>query len=94
LDDLAFNSLDAVEAFSLELSFEEREVLEVVKGMNRDKAPSLDGFSIAFFQNCWDVIKTCIMGVFKDFPAYSKFVKSITPTFITLILKKHGALDL
>jgi hypothetical protein len=80
LDDLAFNSLDAVEAFSLELSFEEREVLEVVKGMNRDKAPSLDGFSI--------------MGVFKDFPAYSKFVKSITPTFITLILKKHGALDL
>jgi hypothetical protein len=29
--------LDAVEASSLELPFEEREVLEVVKGMNRDK---------------------------------------------------------
>jgi hypothetical protein len=37
LDDLAFDSLDAVEASLLELPFEERVVLEVVKGMNRDK---------------------------------------------------------
>jgi hypothetical protein len=41
-----------VEASSLEHPFEEREVLEVVKGMNRDKAPSPDGFSMAFFQDC------------------------------------------
>jgi len=37
LDDLAFDSLDAVEASSLELPFDERYVLEVVKGMNRDR---------------------------------------------------------
>jgi len=47
-----------VEASSLELPFEEREVLEVVKGLNCDKAPGPDGFSLAFFQDCWDVIKT------------------------------------
>jgi hypothetical protein len=92
LDDLAFDSLDAVEASSFRTK--EREVLEVVKGMNRDKAPGPDGFSIAFFQDCWDVIKTDIMGVFQDFHAHSKFVKSLNATFIALILKKYGALDL
>jgi len=49
LDNLAFDTLDAVEASSLELPFEEMEVLEVVKGMNRDKASGPDGFSLAFF---------------------------------------------
>jgi hypothetical protein len=38
LDGLDFDSLGAAEASSLETPFEEREVLEVVKGMNRDKA--------------------------------------------------------
>jgi hypothetical protein len=94
LDDLAFDTLDAVEASSLELPFEEREVLEMVKSMSRDKALGPDGFSLAFFQDCWDAIKTDIMGVFQDFHTYSKFVKSLNATFIALILKKSRALDL
>jgi hypothetical protein len=53
-----------VEASRLEHPFEERVVLKVVKGMNRDKAPNPNGFSMAFFQDCWDVIKTVIMGGF------------------------------
>jgi len=36
----------------LERPFEEREVLQVVKSMNRDKDPVPDGFSMAFFQDC------------------------------------------
>jgi hypothetical protein len=67
--------------------FEEREVLEVVKGMNRDKAPGPDDFLMAFFQDCWDVIKSDIMGVFFDFHAHSKFVKSLNASFIVLIPK-------
>jgi hypothetical protein len=94
LDDLAFDTLDAVEAAPLELPFEEREVLEVVKGMNRDKASGPDGFSLTFFQDCWDVIKTDIMGVFQDFHTHSEFVKSLNATFIALVPKKSGALDL
>jgi len=62
--------------------------------MNHDKAPGLDGFSIAFFQDCWDVIKTDLMGVFQDFHTHSKFVKSINATFLALIPKKSGAIDL
>jgi hypothetical protein len=60
LDGLAFDLLDTEEASCLELPFEEREVLEVVKSVNRDKAPMA-------FQDCRDVIQTYIMGVFSDF---------------------------
>jgi hypothetical protein len=35
--------------------------------MNREKAPGPNGFLMAFFQDCWDVIKSDIMGVFSDF---------------------------
>jgi hypothetical protein len=51
-------------------------------------------FSMAFFQDCWDVIKSDIMRVFQDFHAHSKFVKSLNATFIALIPKKHWASDL
>jgi hypothetical protein len=46
LDGLALDSLDEEEAFRLEHSFE-REVLEVVKGMNSDKALGPNGFSLS-----------------------------------------------
>jgi hypothetical protein len=53
LDGLDFDSIDVEEASWLERPFEESEVLDVVKGMNSEKAPGPDGFSMAFFQVCW-----------------------------------------
>jgi hypothetical protein len=94
LDNLAFDSLDEDKASSLELRFEEREVFEVVKSMHRGKALGPDGFSMAFFQDCWDVLKADIMVVFSNFHAHGKFENSLKATFIILISKKPGALDL
>jgi hypothetical protein len=93
LDGLAFDSIDAEEAYRLESPFEESAILEVVKGMNSDKATGADGFSMAFFQACWDVIKAYIMGVLHDFHAGSKFENNLNGTFIALILKKFGTID-
>lgn len=42
-------------------------MLEVVKILNGDKAPRSDGFPIAFFQKCWEVIKEDIMVVLRKF---------------------------
>jgi hypothetical protein len=61
----------------VERPFEEREVFKVVKDLNRDKASGLDGFSMAFFQSCWDVIKEDVMKVFLDFHEHGKFVKRL-----------------
>jgi hypothetical protein len=49
LDNLELDMLSDTEATSLEDLFEEREVWKVIKGEDRDKAPSPDGFSMAFF---------------------------------------------
>jgi len=78
------------EASRLELPFEEREFLEVVKGKNTDYVLGPDGFPMAFFQDFWDVIKSDIMGVFYDFHAHNKFVESLNASFIALIRKKFG----
>jgi hypothetical protein len=91
LDNLEFDRLNGEEAASLENPFEEREVREVIKGMNRDKAPGPDGFSMAFFQDCWEVVKGDFLAVFEEFHARGKFVKSINSKFISLIPKIQGA---
>jgi hypothetical protein len=94
VDNLEFEALSGDEAARLEDPFEEREVREVIFGMDRDKAPGPDGFSLAFFQDCWEVVKGDFMAVFADFHAYGKFVKSINSTFISLIPKFHGAKEI
>jgi hypothetical protein len=49
LDDLDFEALNEEEASSLEAPFLEREVKDVVFGMDGNKVPGPDGFSVAFF---------------------------------------------
>jgi hypothetical protein len=85
LDDLSFDSMDEVEAIWLERAFEEEEVFEVVKAMNSEKATDPNGFTMVFFQACWDVLKVDIMNVFHEFHVRGKFEKSLNAIFIALI---------
>jgi hypothetical protein len=78
----------------LESLFEEVEFFKVVKGMNIDKAPRSNGFFMALFQACGDVLKADILGAFHEFHTSSNFEKSLNATFIALIPKKSGATDL
>ena len=61
--------------------------------MDRDKALGPNGFFMAFFQDCWEVIKGDIMVVFSDY-VYGKFEKSLDATFLSLIPKVPGAFEL
>lgn len=78
----------------MEREFEEGEILEIVKALNSDKPLGLDGYSMAFFQACWDVLKEDIMKVFHGFHARGKFEMSLNAMFIALILKISGNVDL
>jgi hypothetical protein len=42
------------EASWLERTLEESEVFDVVKGRNSEKVLGCDGFSMVFFQVCWE----------------------------------------
>jgi hypothetical protein len=65
----------------------------VVREMNGDKASGPDGFSMAFFQQCWGVLKKDIMAVFSEFHNSRQFERSLNATFISLIPNKADALE-
>jgi hypothetical protein len=55
----------------------------------------MDGFSVAFLQSCWEVIKEDIMRVLcfffpKAFHEYGLFERSLNATFVALIPNEVG----
>ncbi|RVW16749.1 hypothetical protein CK203_076445 [Vitis vinifera] len=52
----------------LDRPFTEEEVRMAVFQLNKEKAPGPDGFTIAVYQECWDVIKEDLMRVFLRIP--------------------------
>jgi hypothetical protein len=48
---------------------------------------------MAFFQDCWDVLKDDIMKVFHDSHDRGKFERSLNINFIALILKILGVVN-
>ena len=88
LDDVDFSSILVEDASWLNRPFEEEEVFGVINDFNGDKAPGPNGFSMAFFQSCWHVLKTEIMAVFHNFHTQAMFEKSLNASFLALIPKK------
>ena len=93
LDGLEFSIISNEDSDWLGRPFEEEEVLGVIQGFNGDKAPGPDGFSLAFFQTCWAVVHSDIMAVLRAFHVSGSFKKSLNATFLALIPKKVGAVE-
>lgn len=62
--------------------------------MDDEKAPSPNGFTMAFFKHCWDVVKNDLLRVFIEFHKMETINKSMNSTFSTLMPKKDGLLAL
>jgi hypothetical protein len=77
----------------LERPFQEEEVLQALLSMDEDKASGPDSFTIAFFRSCWSIVKADLMRVFHNFHEHERFEKSLNATFIALIPKKIGQLE-
>ncbi|RVX06988.1 LINE-1 retrotransposable element ORF2 protein [Vitis vinifera] len=94
IEGLQLKSLNHAEAEGLEQPFTEAEIHLALMGMNGDKALGPDGFTVAFWQFCWEFVKEEIVDVFKEFYEDKSFAKSLNSTFLVLIPKKVGAEDL
>ncbi|RVW94928.1 hypothetical protein CK203_034502 [Vitis vinifera] len=88
---LNLNQISQQEADTLELPFMEEEVHLALMDMNGDKAPGPDGFTVAFWQYCWEFVKEEVLEMFKEFHEQNVFLKSLNTTFLVLIPKKGGA---
>ena len=94
IDELSFMGLVSNEAKGLEIPFSEEDVFAALSNLGKDKALEPDGFTMAFWFFCWDVVKVEIMGFFREFHERGRFVKSLNATFLVLVPKKGGAEDL
>uniref|UniRef100_A0A2N9J584 UBC core domain-containing protein n=1 Tax=Fagus sylvatica TaxID=28930 RepID=A0A2N9J584_FAGSY len=66
VDGIEFDSIDASDRDMLEKPFDREEVFQVIQNLQGDKAPGPDGFTMAFFQKCWQVVADDIMAFFGE----------------------------
>ena len=86
--------LEVSTASKLKEPFIEVEIHVALLKLNGDKAPGPDGFTTAFWQLSWDLVKLDILDLFKDFHERGRFGKDLNSTFLVLIPKIRGAEDL
>ena len=92
-DGIEFDSIDASARDMLERPFDREEVFQVIHNLQGDKACP-DGFTMVFFQKCWQVVEDDIMAFFGEVFEFYKFEKSLNANFISLIPKKVNALNI
>ena len=90
LDGLPFPRISEEEAPRHELTFIVNEVFAALSDLNGDKALSPDGYTIAFWQFNWNIVRDDIMRMFKDFHETSHFVKNLNTIFLVMVPKKTG----
>ena len=88
VEGLDWSPISGESAFRLESPFTEEEIFKAIFQMDRDKAPGPDGFTIAVFQDCWEVIKEDLVKVFTEFHRSGIINQSTNASFIVLLPKK------
>ena len=81
IDGLPFATLSPEEASSLELPFREEEVFTAIKEMDGDKASGPNGFTMAFWQASWHLVKGEIMEMFRISMQTRLSLEVLTPRF-------------
>ena len=87
------STLSIEEKEELELPFTELEISNALMACAPDKAPGPDGYTMAFFQKSWCFIKEDL-AAFNFFHQNCQMVRSCNASFIALIPKKKGAVEL
>ncbi|WJZ85876.1 hypothetical protein VitviT2T_005388 [Vitis vinifera] len=88
VEGLDWSPISEESALRLESPFTEEEISKAIFQLDRNKAPGPDGFTIAVFQECWDVIKEDLVRVFAEFHRSGIINQSTNASFIVLIPKK------
>lgn len=78
----------------LERAFKEDEILATINSCAPDKALGPNGYNMAFYQKTWDFIKIDILGAMHHFHQYCYMVRSNNASFIALVPKEKGAIEL
>ena len=90
VEGLDWSPISEESVLRLDSPFTEEEISKAIFQLDRDKAsgPGPNGFTIAVFQNCWDVFKEDLVRVFAEFHRSGIINQSTNASFIVLLPKK------
>jgi hypothetical protein len=87
-------NIPVVDLSDLDTMFTEEEVWNTIREMPGDRAPGLDGFTGAFYQKAWPIIKPDILaGLMKLCVGDGRGFARLNRALITLIPKKSDSLE-
>lgn len=92
--DFVESKLGDEEGLWLTREFSEEEIRRAVWDCRGLKSPGPDGFSMEFFKGSWEVIKDDLCRVLAEFHSNGKLTRSCNASYIVLIPKKEGAVEL
>ncbi|KAL6329246.1 hypothetical protein AAG906_014858 [Vitis piasezkii] len=93
IDGLSFMGLDSNEVERLELPFSKEEVFTTLSDLGKDKASGSDGYTMAFWLFCWDVVKKGCAKDLKDFRSIS-LVGSLYKLLAKVLTNRLKKLDM
>ena len=88
IEDLDWSPISADSVEWLDHLFLEEEIHNAMLHLNKEKTLGLNGFTIGFYQECWETIKADLLRVFFEFHNNGIIKQSMNATFIALVLKK------
>ncbi|RVW82994.1 Transposon TX1 uncharacterized 149 kDa protein [Vitis vinifera] len=88
VEGLDWSPISEESASRLNSPFTEKEISKAIFQLDWDKVQGPDGFTIAIFQDCWDVIKKDLVRVFAEFHKSGIINQSTNAFFIVLLPKK------
>ena len=87
VEGLNWSPISKESASRLDSPFTEEEIYKAIFQLDKNKTSSPDGFTIAVFQDFWDLIKEDLVRVFVEFHS-SGIINQSTNVFIVLLPKK------
>ncbi|GKC17181.1 aspartic peptidase [Tanacetum coccineum] len=89
IDGLFQNKVSGTSYLDMVRQVSDEEIKNSMFDIGDDRAPGLDGFTSAFFQKGWDIVRPDVCKAIRDFFTNGRLLKEINHTFISLIPKVH-----
>ncbi|XP_026400308.1 uncharacterized protein LOC113296197 [Papaver somniferum] len=93
-DNIEFPSISLQESISLEKPFSKEQVKNIIWHFGLNKAHGPDGFTMEFFKAAWEVIKSDLILVIKEFETRCSLAWGVNCTNLKLLSKTNGAISL
>nr|GEW62149.1 hypothetical protein [Tanacetum cinerariifolium] len=90
IDELFGTKLDENDALNMIRNVSSSEVKEAIFSIGNDKSSGMDGYTVAFFKDAWDIVGDGIIAAVKEFFTNGRLLKELNHAVIALVPKNQN----